>query len=275
MQEKISQQQEEIQRLQLNQVYGSFKKLKVWFKKKILLSRLKKSQRRFDHLFESSQKSLRNKISAAQHKIEYFKTNMDEAISKRSSNSLGELKRIFEVVSDLKTVIAGAVGENRVEKEISKLSDNYTLINDFSVEFTPPLYNRKDNDRIYSVQIDHILVSNAGIFVIETKNWSRESVQNLSLRSPVEQVRRTGFALFTILNSDSRETVLLDDHHWGEKTISVRNLIVMINNKPKESFKNVKVVTLNELLGYIQYFDPVFSDKEVARISNYLINTGC
>lgn len=49
----------------------------------------------------------------------------------------------------------------------------------------------------------------------------------------------------------------------------------MINNKPKGSFKNLKVVTNKELLGYIRYFEPIFTYKEEARISDYLINSGC
>jgi hypothetical protein len=44
------------------------------------------------------------------------------------------------------------------------------------------------NQRI-SVQIDHLLVSPFGVFLIETKNWSDQSLNNLSLRSPVQQIK--------------------------------------------------------------------------------------
>lgn len=37
----------------------------------------------------------------------------------------------------------------------------------------------------------------------------------------------------------------------------------MTNEKPKEEFKHVKVLSLNELNGYIKYFDQIFSEDEV------------
>ena len=47
-------------------------------------------------------------------------------------------------------------------------------------------------------------------------------------------------------------------------------LIFTINNKPIEEFQYVKIVTLNELLGYIKYFKPSFSTMEIQVIANYL-----
>jgi hypothetical protein len=64
----------------------------------------------------------------------------------------------------------------------------------------------------------------------------------------------------------------LDRHHWGIKKIPIKNLIVLTNSKPKEEFQYVKVLTLNELLGYVQYFKPTFSNSEAQRITDYLIN---
>lgn len=176
-----------------------------------------------------------------------------------------------EIVEGLYTLIAGAIGENLVVKEIEKLSDEYVLFNDFSIEFDPPIYNRKENDRIYSIQIDHLLVANSGIFILETKNWSKDSIENLDLRSPIKQIMRTSFALFVLLNSESEfNKIHLNNHHWGNEQIPIRSIIVMINEKPKEKFKYVKVKTLNELNGYISYFEPIFSDAEVKSISDYL-----
>lgn len=63
----------------------------------------------------------------------------------------------------------------------------------------------------------------------------------------------------------------LDRHHWGDKKISIKNLIVMINTKPQEEFQFVKVLTLNELLGYINYFKPTFSPNETQRIADFIL----
>ena len=46
----------------------------------------------------------------------------------------------------------------------------------------------------------------------------------------------------------------------------------MINNKPKETFKYVKVKLLKEMNNYIKYFEPVLSDNQFNRIVSALIN---
>ena len=84
---------------------------------------------------------------------------------------------------------------------MKKLSDDFILINDFSLKFNPPIFNRRENDRIFSIQIDHLLISKAGIFILETKNWSKKSIESLSLRSPIERIQRTSFALYVIINN--------------------------------------------------------------------------
>ena len=139
--------------------------------------------------------------------------------------------------------------------------------------FRRPVYNRQENDYIKSIQIDHILIAPSGIFLIETKNWSEKSLNNLNLHSPVQQVKRANFVLFKILMKGITEhTLNLNPHHWGNRKIPIRNLIVLTNLKPKEEFHYVKVLTLNELIGYIQYFEPTFPSNETEEIAKYLPN---
>lgn len=158
-------------------------------------------------------------------------------------------------------------------KELEKLSDDYILINDFTCEFHPPIYNRQENDHIISVQIDHILICPSGIFLIETKNWSQQSLNDQSLYSPVRQIKRANFALYKILNGEIFSAKLtLNKYHWGDRKIPIKNLIVFINHKPIEEFQYVKILTLNNLLSYINYFKPCFSLNETQTIANYLLN---
>ena len=59
--------------------------------------------------------------------------------------------------------IKGSFGEKQVSKQLNKLDpENYILLND--------LYIPKKNGS--TTQIDHILISHKGLFVIETKNYS-------------------------------------------------------------------------------------------------------
>ena len=208
------------------------------------------------------------KIWSLTKKLAKLTNNYDKVLSDRITEAGDRLNFVRETVDGLYPVIAGAIAENKTVKEIEKLSDGYYLINDFALKFDPPMYNKRENDRIFSIQIDHLLVSKAGVFLLETKNWSNRSINDLDLRSPVKQIKRTSYALFVLLNSDSGVDVV--KHHWGSAKIPIRNLIVMTNSKPNEEFRHVKVLTLEELNSYIQYFDEVFTDEEVGQIFSYL-----
>lgn len=212
----------------------------------------------------SSVKEISKKITNDELFIKKYKAEKQHLIEKRAKSKIEKLEYTRNVVENSKNIISGAIGENLVVKEIKKLSDDYVLINDFKLSFSNPIFYKKHNQRIYSIQIDHLLISKAGIFIIETKNWSKSSVNSISLRSPIEQIERSNFALYLYIS----ENIVLNEHHWGEQQIPIRNLIVMINNKPKAKFKYVKIKLLRELNDYIKYFEPVLTEKQLNTIIN-------
>lgn len=250
-----------------------FNKIFYYLKIKILTNKKSTLEKNLEKIVREKTCITEHEVTKAKNKLDDYRENKKNIISTRCAESYKELDSTKKVVDGLYTLIAGAIGENSVVNELQKLSGNYYLINDFSVEFNPPIYNKKENDRIFSVQIDHLLICQSGVFLLETKNWSKQSIKNLDLRSPVEQILRTSYALFVLLNSESKfNNIRLTRHHWGSKKIPIRNIIIMTNEKPKEEFKHVKVLSLNELNGYIKYFDQIFSEAEVENIFNYLNN---
>jgi hypothetical protein len=161
----------------------------------------------------------------------------EEAVMQSCALQLQELDRKKNVIDQINNSIYGALGEQKVVRELEKLGDDCILINDFCCRFNPAIYNKNENDYIQSVQIDHILITPCGVFLIETKNWSQNSVNNLSLYSPVQQIKRANFALYKILNGRNFNSGLtLKMHHWGDIKIPIHNLIVLINYKPIEEF---------------------------------------
>ncbi|SDR90772.1 Nuclease-related domain-containing protein [Formosa sp. Hel1_31_208] len=232
---------------------------------------LKKQSKHFvknkTKLISSTIKEISNQIENDEHFIKKYETEKQHLIEKRAKPKTEKLEYIRNILKDSRNLISGAIGENLVVKEIKKLSDDYVLINDFNLNFTRPIFYKKHNQRIYSIQIDHLLISKAGIFIIETKNWSKSSVDSISLRSPIEQIERSNFALYVYIS----ENITLNEHHWGEQQIPIRNLIVMINNKPKSEFKYVKIKLLKEMNHYINYFEPVLTENQINKIANELI----
>ena len=228
-----------------------------------------------NHLFNNKSKlisksllDINRNIKNHEFFINDYESENDKLIQERAKSKIQKLDYTRNVLDGLRNLISGAVGENLVVKEIKKLSDDYVLINDFNLSFHRPIFYKKHKQWVSSIQIDHLLISKAGIFIIETKNWSQSSVNSLSLRSPIEQIERANFALYIYVS----ENITLHDHHWGEQQVPIRNLIVMINNKPKETFKYVKVKLLKEMNNYIKYFEPVLNDNQFNRIVSALIN---
>jgi hypothetical protein len=206
-------------------------------------------------------------------RYQYIISRFEDAVMESCLPQLRELDRKKRIIDQINNSIYGALGEQQVVRELEKLSDDCILINDFTCMFRRPIYNRQENDYIKSIQIDHILVSPSGIFLIETKNWSQQSINDITLYSPVQQIKRTSFALYKILNGEiSSAKLKLNKHHWGDRKISIRNLIVLINHKPIEEFQYVKVLTLNNLLSYVRYFKPCFSTNETQMIANHLLD---
>ncbi|AXT58191.1 NERD domain-containing protein [Aquimarina sp. AD1] len=218
-------------------------------------------------LISLSVKEISKNIKNDELFIKKYKAEKEQLIKQRAKSKIEELKYIHDVLENSRNLIAGSLGENLVVKEIKKLSNDYALINDFNLSFSHPIFYKKHNQRINSIQIDHLLISKAGIFIIETKNWSKSSINSLSLRSPIEQIERSNFALYIFLSKN----IVLNEHHWGEQKIPIRNLIVMINNKPKAKFKYVSIKLLRELNDYIKYFEPVLTEKQLNRIINKLL----
>ena len=223
----------------------------------------------FDSKIANSIQQFTNILNKKSNRYNYIISHFEDAVNRSSFSQLKELERKKRIIDEINTSIYGAIGEQKVSKDLENLSDDYILINDFTYSFHPPIYNRRENDKIKSVQIDHILISPAGIFLIETKNWSEHSLNNLNLHSPVAQIRRANFALLKILTGEITRS--LDQHHWGDRKIPIRNLIVLVNQKINEEFQYVKILTLKELRNYVEYFKPCFSRKETQMISNYLL----
>ena len=85
----------------------------------------------------------------------------------------------------------------------------------------------------------------------------------------MEQINRSSFALFKLLN-DSNKTVI-NQHHWGQTEIGIRNIVVMTNAKPNVRFKFVKIKSLDELAGYIEHFPNHLESIDMQTIAKFLL----
>ena len=251
---------------------GIFCKIKNEFKR----IRLEKRKRILTNQFEGELKkpylSLEKTIRIADEKIKYLENNKDSIASKRISQKTMMIRSAKNILEEYNTLFIGAIGEQKAVDELAKLPDSYHIINNFKLNFNKPIFNRKTGETILSVQADHIVVGPTGVFLVETKNWSQESIKNENLYSPVDQIKRSSYALFIYLNNAVNKRVLsLARENWGNKKVSIRNIILMIRGKPNKEFQFVKLLNLSEICSYITYFNKMYDDEEVQNIVEYLM----
>lgn len=241
---------------------------------KIKLMFLKKRKLYLEENFEEEKRqpysSLEKIVEILKDKIDYLEENFKSVHTERYQIFERKYELAKSIIKENYSVLLGAIGEQKAVDELRKLPDSYYVINDFKLYFYKPIYHKESQSYIKSIQADHIVISPSGIFLIETKNWGIDSIENRDLYSPIEQIKRTSFALFIYLNNKSVNSSLNLNHHWGQRKINVRNILLMVNIKPSQEFQFVKMLSLKELNGYIKYFKSVLTDSEVEALFNEL-----
>ena len=203
--------------------------------------------------------------------IDDKKNNSDKWVEQYASNEIQRQEMILAVFKENRHLFYGAEGEERVLMELLKLPDTYTIISDYCLNFVSPIYDRRNDDRIYSIQIDHIVFGPTGIYLIETKNWSKSSTENIDLLSPVKQLQRHNFAMFVLLNQGVKEGRMEHfSNHWGDKKISPKNIVCMVSHRPQQEFQYVKILSLGEMVRHTSYGKQVYNECEVESLSDYL-----
>jgi hypothetical protein len=190
----------------------------------------------------------------------------------RSRIKSSDLNTAKSLIEENITALLGAIGEEKTIKELSTLPDSFMVINDFQYRFDRPLHNKMTDDWISSIQVDHIVIGPPGVFVIETKNWSPNSIQSTELYSPVQQIRRNNYALFILLNhSVSNNLLPCFNDNWGSRKISVNNIVVFVNTRPNQEFEYVKLLSLTNLCPYLTHRNPVLTENQTAQIAELLL----
>jgi len=229
-----------------------------------------------NHFDEELLKPYKSKLRAINKLNDFIltsETDFDEIIEKRTNEFINEVNRVLDFLDELKPIIYGVIGELNAVKELSRLPISYHVINDFKMFFNPPIYNKQENDRISSIQADHIVVGPSGVYLVETKNWSRESINNLDLFSPVKQLKRTGFALFVYLNNLIQNGTLYEfETGWGTQKLSIKNVLLMVNSCTREQYQFVKIVTIGEINKYITKQPIVLNERQVSALVNILLD---
>lgn len=250
---------------------NSLGKLICWYQKRKLNNRRNILKFKFEEEKSRPFKKLIDRTKSLQEEISDKTNNTERWTDLLSEEEINRIELIKSTLETNKYILYGAKGEESAVDELKKLPDSYVVINNFQQHFSKPIHDKKNDDWIYSVQIDHIVLGPTGLFFIETKNWSQDSIENQDFFSPVKQIRRSNYAMFCVLNQAIQKNEL--DYFtggWGDKKISPRNLLLFMNHKPPKEFQFVKILSINEIRSYITYGDVIFSEDEVETLTDYI-----
>ena len=166
----------------------------------------------------------------------------------RNIRHLGELQNSAE--------LAGAIAELAVIKQLSLLPGDHVVLND--VHLRSNRYIHYNGNPLQSAQIDHMVLSPAGVFVIETKLWSEKFAQSHAYHNPFDQVQRASYLCYDLLKS-----------FWGKTR--VRSVIACGGHLPEAPDKSrVKILPFHRLNGYITWFQKQeLSPDKQARLRQY------
>ena len=256
-----------------NEKRNALLRLLFFFRMKRLTKRKKILENSFENEVERPFRKGFAKIDSLRAEIEDRRKNSDKWVERYSASDIEKQKRTLAVFRKHKYLFYGAEGEEKVARELLKLPDTYTVINDYRLEFSRPIYDRNNDDRIHSIQIDHVVVGPTGLYLVETKNWSRDSVENTELFSPIKQLKRNNFAIFVLLNQAvERGDIDNFSNHWGDKKISLKNILCLINHRPNQEFQYVRTLSENQITQHVENQRQAFSQREVESLAEHLLS---
>jgi len=135
---------------------------------------------------------------------------------------------------------AGAQAEQAVIDRLRMLPSSAVVFNDVRLRATRHIHF--NGTALMSAQIDHVVLTPAGVFVVETKNWSDRFVESGDFHDPFDQVRRANYLCYDLLRKKFGKT-------------RVRSIIACLGSLPDAPGDSyIKVVRPESLNSYISGF---------------------
>jgi len=169
----------------------------------------------------------------------------EQAIQMRLQQELASMKEI-----GASREFAGAAAEMAVIDELSSLSAGSMIFNDVKME--SERYIHFEGKPLMSAQIDTLVLTQNGVFVIEVKNWSREFALSGEGFSPYEQASRASYLVFDRLRKSGIH-------------VKVRAIIATNGSLPEKGDHKVSVVPIGRLRRYIEGAPPSSVDVPTVR----------
>lgn len=156
----------------------------------------------------------------------------------------------------------GKIGEDKVSKVLNALPQEYHVINDVIIPDQKEISNKE-----YTTQIDHLVVSPFGIFVIETKNYSGWIFGAEKSKRWKETFKTTkGKYFYNPIKQNWGHTYALAEHLRLNIKL-FKPIVVFSDDCELHVDTTTPVVYMSQLIGLIlSYTQVIISENDVALI---------
>lgn len=155
--------------------------------------------------------------------------------------------------------LKGWWGEQRVARCLSKLPAEYRVFNDVYID-----------SRGHSIQIDHLVISPYGIFVIETKNYSGYISGKQEWDMWYQRIYGHRYTLYNPIRQNTAHVTALQ-HILTIPATSFFPIVVFANKARLRCETASPVLKMRKLLGYIQSNNTILLTPDiVSRLSDQL-----
>jgi hypothetical protein len=158
--------------------------------------------------------------------------------------------------------LIGAKGEHQVIDVLSRLPDEYHILNGVNLHFFDPIYWWKRKDKIRYFQIDPIVIGPTGLFLVGSKDWKGADIQ-IKTGDLKRQVRLANHALWVHMK---------DEYRFYERNPKIRCVIVSLQGSHADLKidTDIDVIALDRLPEYVTARESTLSAMNIDRLI-YLI----
>ncbi|MBT3188035.1 MAG: NERD domain-containing protein [Anaerolineae bacterium] len=223
-----------------------FKKLKRKYPIFIIKGKIKALKKKANEYFEN----LKTEWDIKQNDLE-------KQHEKAKFDIVGKVRKTEHNIKSLQHIqktpdLFGAIAEIELIENLTSLPQNYYILNDVFLDLGKSM--RFDDKWRRSAQVDTMVISPAGIFVVEVKNWSKTFIASNDYHDPYDQVKWAAYLCYK------------------QTKIKTRSIIAHTGNiPPKPQGSYAKVLRLNEVKNYIFYFDDkvIIDNEEIEGLADY------
>ena len=190
-------------------------------------------------------------------KIQKSSRKLDKKQKKNIRKKVSHLNKAKNIIDKNISFYQGSIGEEAVIETLSELSDSYYILNDVRLRLPRSVRWKKYNEYVRSSQVDHIVVGPKGIFLIETKNWTPQTLQQ-TRRLPHYQIDRANFIFYILRINKFR------------RKFPIYNIVVTLRNLPIVNYQYVKQLSVKELNSHISTRQGFLSESEINQVVNWL-----